>query len=159
MTEGDRIRELETSDSIQLEGAQPKLFWFLQVALWLLWFVDGSRAIQSETADWMDWSKVCASVAAAVVLGAILIPRRVYGRPRIEFMDNGIYVRPRDFSVPSVINWPDIDRIEMSTSQVSIHHAERTVRMPLSSYVMVRAVKSRLGDLAQDHGVKVQGYW
>ncbi len=111
----------------------------------------------------VEWNFVSRTISnrrgSGCGIGAILILRRVYGRPRIEFMDNGIYVRPRDFSVPSVINWPDIDRIEMSTSQVSIHHAERTVRMPLSSYVMVRAVKSRLGELAQDHGVKVQGYW
>ncbi len=69
MTESIRLQEMEAADAIQLENVQPRVFWVVQIALWSLWLVDGLRAIDAAEADWMDWSKVCASVLVVALGG------------------------------------------------------------------------------------------
>jgi hypothetical protein len=160
MTEGQRVRELEHSTVVPLEGRQPKIFWAIQVALWFIWLTEGVLSVRSGTANWLDWLKIAAVLLASTVFGVALIMRRIHGHPRLEFHDWGLLVRTHDLTKTIGIDWSEMDRVQMTTSQVTIHRQSGSmVRLPLQSYVIVRAVKAQLGRLAQERGVTVDGYW
>lgn len=159
MTEVQQLREFEQSTTVPLEDGQSKIFWALQLALWLVWLAEGVSSVQSGSADWMDWVKIGVVLVATGMFGAAVILRRVHGHPRIEFHDWGLVVRTRHLATTTSVNWSEMDRVQMTTSQASIHRKNGTIlKLPLNSYVIVRAVKAQLATLAQDKGVTVEGY-
>ena len=147
-------------ERIPLEGYAPLLFWVFQVALWVLWLIDGLASILADAARWDDWAKVGAASVFFCLAALVAVMRHRHGPLRVDLEDAALTVRTGLLKAAVEIPWEGITRVQMRIHEVEIQRQEDApVCLDLQSYASVRAVKQAIGEEARRRGIEIDGYW